>query len=56
MQMLAYLFFGGKETIQAQLKDFIARTGINELMATSHLYDHESRLKSYRLLAKALNA
>jgi len=56
MQMLAYSFFGSKETVQAQLNDFISRTGINELMATSHLYDQQARLKSYRLLAEALNA
>jgi len=56
MQMLAYSFFGGKETIQVQLTDFVKRTGINELMATSHIFDQEARLKSYRLLAEALNA
>jgi luciferase family oxidoreductase group 1 len=55
MQMLAYSFFGSRATIQAQLKNFISRTGINELMATSHIYDQEARLKSYRLLAEALN-
>jgi luciferase family oxidoreductase group 1 len=56
MQMLAYSFFGSKATVQAQLNDFVARTGINELMATSHLYDQQARLKSYGLLAEALNA
>jgi luciferase family oxidoreductase group 1 len=56
MQMLAYSFFGSKTTLQTQLKDFISRTGINELMATSHIYSQEARLKSYRLLAEALNA
>ncbi|SDI76667.1 hypothetical protein SAMN05192573_1322 [Mucilaginibacter gossypii] len=56
MQMLAYSFFGSKETVQAQLNDFIERTGINERMATSHIYDQQARLKSYRLLAEALNA
>lgn len=56
MQMLAYSFIGGKETIQRQLNDFIASTGINELMATSHLYDQQAWLKSYRILAEALNA
>jgi alkanesulfonate monooxygenase SsuD/methylene tetrahydromethanopterin reductase-like flavin-dependent oxidoreductase (luciferase family) len=56
MQMLAYSFFGSKATVEAQLQDFIKRTGINELMATSHIYSQEARLKSYRLLAEALNA
>ncbi|WP_413666722.1 hypothetical protein ACEN9X_19550 [Mucilaginibacter sp. Mucisp86] len=56
MQMLTYSFFGSKATIQAQLNDFISRSGINELMATSHIYDQRARLRSYRLLAEALNA
>ncbi|TSJ35910.1 LLM class flavin-dependent oxidoreductase [Mucilaginibacter corticis] len=54
MQMLTYSFTGSKPTVETQLKDFISRTGINEIMATSHLYDQNARLKSYRLLAEAL--
>ncbi|MGY3212614.1 LLM class flavin-dependent oxidoreductase [Mucilaginibacter sp. HD30] len=56
MQMLAYSFFGSKATVQAELSRFIERTGIQEIMATSHIYDQAARLKSYRLLAEALNA
>ena len=56
MQMLAYSFFGSKATVQAELSRFIDRTGIQEIMATSHIYDQAARLKSYRLLAEALNA
>jgi luciferase family oxidoreductase group 1 len=56
MQMLAYSFFGSKETLQYRLGDFITRTGIQELMATMHIYDQTDRLKSYRLLAEVLNA
>jgi luciferase family oxidoreductase group 1 len=56
LQMLAYSFIGSKATIQAELSDFIDQTGIQEIMATSHIYDQPARLKSYRLLAEALNA
>ena len=56
MQMLAYSFFGSQATVQAELSRFIDRTGIQEIMATSHIYDQAARLKSYRLLAEALNA
>jgi luciferase family oxidoreductase group 1 len=56
LQMLTYSFFGSKATIQTQLADFIDQTGIQEIMATSHIYDQSARLKSYRLLAEALNA
>lgn len=56
MQMLTYSFFGSKETLRTELAAFTEQCGVNELMATSHIYDHQSRLKSYRLLAEALNA
>ena len=54
MQMLAYSFIGSPEKIRAMMTDFVAETGINEVMATSHIYDHKSRLNSYRLFAEAL--
>lgn len=56
MQMLTYSFIGSKTTIEAQISGFIKNTGINELMVTSHIYDQEARLKSYRLLAEVINA
>lgn len=54
MQMLKYSFVGGPETIKAKLQDFVARTGINEIMVTSHIYDHQARLNSYKLFADIL--
>lgn len=54
MEMLAYSFIGGKEKIHAKLSEFVLDTGINEIMATSHIYDHQARLKSFRLFAEAL--
>jgi luciferase family oxidoreductase group 1 len=54
MEMLAYAFFGSKEKIRAKLNDFVNETGIDEIMVTSHIYDHQARLKSYRLFAEAL--
>jgi luciferase family oxidoreductase group 1 len=54
MQMLAYSFIGGKEKIKAMLSDFVRETGINEIMATTHIYDHQAKLKSFRLFAEAL--
>ncbi|RYE65764.1 MAG: LLM class flavin-dependent oxidoreductase, partial [Oxalobacteraceae bacterium] len=55
MQMLTYSFIGSKATLQTQLQNFIADTGVNEIMASSHIYDQEARLRSYQLLAEALN-
>ena len=34
--------------------DFVQQTGIDEIMATSHIYDHQAKLNSYRLFAEAL--
>jgi luciferase family oxidoreductase group 1 len=53
MQMLAYSFIGSKEKIKAMLADFVEETGIDEVMATSHIYDHQAKLKSFRLFAEA---
>ena len=52
MQMLAYSFIGSQEKIKAMLTDFVAQTGVNEIMASSHIYNREARLKSYRLFAE----
>ena len=55
-QMLQYSFVGSKTTIEKKLKQFIADTGIDEIMATSHIFDHEARLHSYALFAEAMKA
>jgi len=54
MEMLAYSFIGSKEKIWAKLSDFVEENGVNEIMATSHIYDHQAKLKSFRLFAEAL--
>jgi luciferase family oxidoreductase group 1 len=54
MQMLAYSFVGGPEKIKRDMQAFVDKTQINEVMATSHIFDHQARLKSYRLLAETL--
>jgi len=35
----------------AGLRDFIARTGADELIVVSHIYDHAARLRSYDITA-----
>lgn len=54
MEMLAYSFIGSKKTINKKLGDFVEENGVDEIMATSHIYDHEAKLKSFRLFAEAL--
>ncbi|WP_316766151.1 LLM class flavin-dependent oxidoreductase [Pedobacter frigiditerrae] len=53
-QMLAIAFIGGPEKLSDQLQSFIAQTQIDEIMATSHIYDHQARLHSYELLANII--
>jgi luciferase family oxidoreductase group 1 len=43
---------GSPDTVQAKLTELIGRTGADELMATSQIYDVEARIRSYELLAK----
>ena len=42
---------GGPETVRQRLDAFIARTGADELMITSHIYDHAARVRSYEIVA-----
>jgi len=42
---------GGPDTVAAGLRAFAARTGADELMITTQIYDHDARLRSYALLA-----
>jgi luciferase family oxidoreductase group 1 len=55
-QMLAYSFIGSAATVQQDLQEFIAQTQVDELMATSNIFDQEARVYSYQLLAEALQA
>ncbi len=50
-RMLAYSFVGSPATLRGQLLDFMAKTGVDELMVATTTYDHAARLKSYELLA-----
>ncbi|MBU0724132.1 MAG: LLM class flavin-dependent oxidoreductase [Alphaproteobacteria bacterium] len=52
MRMLSCSFVGSPETIRRELEGFVARTGADELMIASAIYDHKARLRSYELLAE----
>lgn len=55
-QMMHYSFVGSKETIKAQLADFVEATRVNEIMVVSHIFDHSARLKSYEILSSLKDA
>ena len=46
---------GSPATVRLRMRDFIARTGADELMITCQMFDHAQRLQSYELVA-ALHA
>ena len=51
MRMLACSFVGSPDTVRAALQAFVERTGCDELMVSTSVYDHDARLRSYELLA-----
>jgi luciferase family oxidoreductase group 1 len=53
--MMAVSFVGDKETVRDGLTHLIRLTGINEVMITSNLYEHQARLRSFELAAKAMS-
>jgi luciferase family oxidoreductase group 1 len=50
-QVLSCSAIGARDTVAAQLQAFIARTGADELMITSQVFDHAARLRSYEITA-----
>jgi len=47
---------GAPDTVAAAMKQFIARTGADELMVTSQIFDHTARLRSYEITAQVRDA
>lgn len=51
--VLACTAIGSAATVRQQLQAFVERTGADELMITSQVYDHAARLRSYEITAQA---
>jgi len=49
--VLAASFVGSPETVARELRDFVARTGADELIVSTPVYDPAARARSYELLA-----
>jgi alkanesulfonate monooxygenase SsuD/methylene tetrahydromethanopterin reductase-like flavin-dependent oxidoreductase (luciferase family) len=43
---------GSPETVLRGLEAFIARTGVDDFMVTSQLFDHQARLPSFEMVAQ----
>ncbi|MDC3955205.1 LLM class flavin-dependent oxidoreductase [Polyangium jinanense] len=52
-QALSCSVVGSPETVREGLRAFVDRTGADELMVTSHVYDHAARLRSFEIAANA---
>jgi luciferase family oxidoreductase group 1 len=50
-QVLSCSAIGAPETVARILKGFLARTGADELIIASHIFDQAARLRSYELTA-----
>jgi luciferase family oxidoreductase group 1 len=55
-QALACAVVGSPETVARGLEAFIARTGADELMVTTQVFDHAARVRSYEMLAEVRQA
>lgn len=45
---------GTEASIRVWFEQFLARTKVDELVLTSHVYDHQARIKSFAIAAKVL--
>jgi len=50
-RMLTYAFVGAADTVRHGLHQFIAETGVDELMVAAAIFDGPARLRSYEILA-----
>ncbi|MBV6306575.1 LLM class flavin-dependent oxidoreductase [Candidimonas humi] len=55
-QILSCSAIGSPDTVAEQLRAFIERTGADEVMVASNIYDHRARLHSYEIVAGLIQA
>jgi alkanesulfonate monooxygenase SsuD/methylene tetrahydromethanopterin reductase-like flavin-dependent oxidoreductase (luciferase family) len=53
-QMLKFSFIGSKATVKQQVKEFIAQTNADELIAVTNIYDGKERIRSFELFAEIM--
>ncbi|MUH38000.1 LLM class flavin-dependent oxidoreductase [Zobellia amurskyensis] len=53
-RMLKYAFVGSKATVKKKTEEFIKQTGVNEIIAVSHIYDQQDRINSFRLFSEVM--
>jgi alkanesulfonate monooxygenase SsuD/methylene tetrahydromethanopterin reductase-like flavin-dependent oxidoreductase (luciferase family) len=55
-QVLSASAIGGPDKVRAELAAFVARTGADELMLTSAMFDHDARKRSLAIAAEAMQS
>lgn len=50
-QVLQCSAIGAPETVKRSIESFIARTGADELILASHIYDHAARVRAHEIVA-----
>ena len=50
---LTYAAIGGRETVRAKLAEFIALTGVDEVMVTGMIHGLDARIRSLEITAEA---
>ena len=53
-QVLTCSAVGNGERVAAAVAGFVERTGADELMITSQIFDHQARLRSYEIVAEVM--
>ena len=53
-QMLAYSFIGSAQNVHIEIQNFLDQTKADELMVSTYIYNHDHRVKSYKLLAEVM--
>ncbi|WP_289061151.1 LLM class flavin-dependent oxidoreductase [uncultured Zobellia sp.] len=53
-RMLKYAFVGSKATVKEKTEEFIKQTGVNEIIAVSHIYNQLDRINSFRLFSEVM--
>jgi luciferase family oxidoreductase group 1 len=54
-QTLSASIVGTPEMVRQELDEFVGRTGADELMVTSQIFDHAARLRSFEITAQAFD-
>jgi alkanesulfonate monooxygenase SsuD/methylene tetrahydromethanopterin reductase-like flavin-dependent oxidoreductase (luciferase family) len=49
---LSLAIVGAPDTVRAGLERFVATTGVDEVMVTAQIYDHDARVRSYEIVAE----